>query len=532
MRGGNRFVNNGNCMSTESSTDPLAIDENRHFRTDHLNEDLGVRTIRGGALTLTVQMLKFALSTAVTIVVARLLMPQDYGFVGMVMVLVNFLTMFQYLGLPNATVKWRELTHAQVSNLFWVNVGLSSAIALVVLAGSPLLARFYKQPNLVGIAAGYALVVFLTGLSIQHLAILQRQMRFVALAVIDVAALAIGLAVTIIAAWKGAGYWALVLNQLLFASVTIVGAWAACSWRPRLPSRSTGVRSMISYGGNLTGYNFTTFFAQNIDNALIGKFWGPYSLGIYSKAYQMLLTPIGQVTTPLWTVAVPTLSRLADLPERYRAAYLKIVEKIAILTMPAVVCGIATSDWLILLLLGPKWNEAARVFMFLGIAAIFQPISRTGLWLFMTQGRSREMFKWGIIGSSISVVSILVGLPWGATGVAAAYAITDLCLTTPLLFWYVGRRGPVSMSDVYRTVAPGLLAAAGSLIVLLAARPWIEISGSLITRLLLASLITLATSASVLVAMPAGRLAIQSLKEMLLLLLKAKSDFRAQTITK
>ena len=110
-------------MSTEpAKIESTAVDENRHFRTDHLNEDLGARTIRGGALTLTVQLLKFALSTAVTIVVARLLMPQDYGFVGMVMVLVNLLTMFQYLGLPNATVKWRDLTHVQVSNLFWVNV--------------------------------------------------------------------------------------------------------------------------------------------------------------------------------------------------------------------------------------------------------------------------------------------------------------------------------------------------------------------------------------------------------------------------
>ena len=100
------------------------------------------------------------------------------------------------------------------------------------------------------------------------------------------------------------------------------------------------------------------------------------------------------------------------------------------------------------------------------------------------------------------------------------------------MFWYVGRRGPVSMSDVYRTVAPSLLAAAASLVVLVVARPWIEVFGSLIVRLSLASLITLATSATVMVVMPAGRLAIQSLKETLLLLLKAKSGFRAQTITK
>jgi O-antigen/teichoic acid export membrane protein len=520
-------------MSTKpAKIESVAMDKDRHFRTDHLQENLGARSVRGGALTLTVQGLKFVLSTGVTIVVARLLTPQDYGLVGMVMVLVNLLTMFQYLGLPNATVKWRDLTHAQVTTLFWVNVGLSSAIALVILACAPLLARFYDQPNLIGIAAGYALVAFLTGLSIQHLAILQRQMRFVALAVIDVAALAIGLALTIFAAWRGAGYWALVLNQLVFAAVTIIGAWAACSWRPGLPTRGSGVRSMLSYGGDLTGYSFTTFFAQNVDNGLIGKFWGAHQLGIYSRAYQMLLAPIGHITTPLCAVAIPALSRLADSPPRYRAAYLKMVEKISMLTMPAVVCAIATSDWLILLLLGTRWNEAARVFMFLGIAAIFQPIGRTGLWLFMTQGRSREMLKWGVIGSSISVGSILVGLPWGATGVAASYAITDVCLTTPLLFWYVGRKGPVSMSDVYRTVAPGLLAATGSLVALLVVRPWLEASNHLSLRLLYAGLITVGTSTVVLAAMPTGRLAIQSLKETLLVLIKRKGEFRAEPVTK
>ena len=248
---------------TSDQQHSVSDDKNRHFSTDHLKADLAGRSVRGGMLTLTVQILKFLISTTATIVVARLLTPQDYGLVGMVVVLINFLGMFQYLGLPAATVKWPQLSHPQVSTLFWINVGLSSVIMFAVLGSAPLLAWFYKEPRLIGIAVGYALVIFLTGISIQHLAILQRQMRFVALAAIDIAALSLGLAVTIIAALRGAGYWALVLNQLVFSLLTIAGAWTACKWRPALPAGAPGVRSILSYGGNLAGYSFTTFFAPS-----------------------------------------------------------------------------------------------------------------------------------------------------------------------------------------------------------------------------------------------------------------------------
>ena len=519
-----RFANSANTVAVAAVP---AADRNRHFQTEFLKSDLAGRSMRGGVIMLSAQVVKFLFSTAATIVVARLITPQDYGLVGMVVILVSFLGLFQYMGLPAATVRWAELTHEQVSTLFWVNVAMSTAIMLAVLASSPLLAWFYKEPRLVGIAVGYGLVIFLTGLSIQHLAILQRQMRYMALTVIDISAVAIGLAVTIFAAWRGAGYWALVINQLVFSLLTIAGSWTLCSWRPGLPSRNSGVRSILKFGGNLTGYSFTTFFAQNTDNALIGKLWGAYQLGIYSRAYQMLLTPIAHVIVPLGSVATPALSRLADSPERYRAAYLNILEKISMLTMPAVVFTMATSDWLIPMLLGPQWHEASRVFMLLGIAAIIQPVSRTGYWLFITQGRSREMLRWGIVSATISVASIVAGLPWGAIGVAASYAITDLCVTTPLLFWYVGRKGPVRFRDVYMTIAPAICAAAGSLAVLLVTRQWLALLTRPAVRLSVAFAMTVVVSVSVFAAMPAGRLAMQRFKEMLRLLFK-KGEFAVQ----
>ena len=118
-------------IESSSADNFVNDDRNRHFRTDHLKADLGARSARGGAVTLTAQACKFVLSTLSAIVLARLLTPQDYGLIGMVAIIVGFLGMFQYLGLSTATVKWSELNHEQVSTLFWVNIGLSAAIMLL-----------------------------------------------------------------------------------------------------------------------------------------------------------------------------------------------------------------------------------------------------------------------------------------------------------------------------------------------------------------------------------------------------------------
>jgi PST family polysaccharide transporter len=277
---------------------------------------------------------------------------------------------------------------------------------------------------------------------------------------------------------------------------------------------------MVSYGGNVTGFNVMSYLARNLDNLLLGKFWGAYQLGVYSRAYQMLLMPMSQINAPLMSVAVPALSRLTDSPARYRSAFLRILEKIAMLTMPGVVFMIATSDWLVLFLLGPKWQDTGRMFMLLCIAALVQPVPRAALWLFTTQGRAREFFIWGIISASIAVASIVGGLRWGALGVAAGYAASDLLLTTPLLFWFAGRRGPVRTIDFYVTIAPAFAAAMCSLAMLLLCRPWLAAWTSIVGRLSLALAITVAVSLIVFAALPAGRLAMQGFKEMTLLLFK------------
>src|SRR5258708_26287956 len=126
-----------------------------------------------------------------------------------------------------------------------------------------------------------------------------------------------------------------------------------------------------------------------------------------------------------------------------------MLEKIASISMLGMDCMSVTAEWIVQLVIGPQWVEAGRIFALLGIGGLLQPVANSTGWLFTTQGRTHHMFKWGLTGSSIIIAGIIVGLPWGAIGVATSYSITILFIATPLLFWFVGRQGPVIMIDFY-----------------------------------------------------------------------------------
>ena len=480
----------------------------QYFQTDHLKADLKGKTVRGGAVTVLSQILKQMLGIGSTIVLARLLTPADYGLVAMVAAVTGFVAIFKDMGLSMATVQRPEISHEQISTLFWINVALSLAIFFITASLAPFVSWYYGEPKLTLITIYLAIGFIFGGLTVQHQALLRRQMRFKSLALIEIGSLGLGIAVGVGFALFGIGYWALVLMALTTSLATALGTWVMCPWKPGMPKHIGEVRSMLSFGGNLTGFNIVNYFARNLDHLLIGRFFGAQQLGLYSRAYKLLLLPLRQINGPVSAVAVPALSRLADSPQRYRQTYLRILEKIAILTMPAVAFMIVTSDWLIWLILGPQWSEASRIFSLLGIVGLVQPISNTTGWLFITQDRTRHMFKWGIIGGTISIISFIVGLPWGAVGVAASYSIIGFCFLTPLLYWYVGREGPIRTKDFYVSAAPAACASASVFVALLSFRHWVMISHP-VTGLIVAFGITVLISLSVFVLLPSGRLALR-----------------------
>jgi PST family polysaccharide transporter len=158
----------------------------------------------------------------------------------------------------------------------------------------------------------------------------------------------------------------------------------------------------------------------------------------------------------------------------------------------------------VLIILGPQWGESARIFVFMGIAGLLQPVAATGGWLLVSQGRVRDMLRWSLINAPISIVSILAGLPWGVAGVAASFSIGRILVANPLLFWFVGRTGPVRMTDFYRLLAPFTVASICSLLVCLAFRHFVVITNPVVGFVACGIVMALSMPAF-LALMPAGR---------------------------
>jgi O-antigen/teichoic acid export membrane protein len=461
------------------------------FNDEYLKNNLKSLTVRGGTVTVAAQGAQLILQMASTVVLARLLAPADYGIVGMVTVVIGFGYLFKDLGLSLATVQKTDINHGQISNLFWINVIISVCLALVIAVIAPLIALFYDEPRLRLITIALSVSFVFEGLKVQHNAIMQRRMQFTALSSIQIISMLTGTAIGITAALSGAGYWSLVAMQLTTALTSMMCVWFFCEWRPGRPVKGSGVKGMLVFGANLTGFSVLNFFARNLDNVLIGKYCGAAALGLYSKAYGLMMLPLSQINAPISAVAIPALSRLHDDPDEYRKYYLRAISLIAFVTMPAMVFLAVMSKQVILLVLGPKWVEAARIFSFLAVAGLGQPMANSTGWLFISQGRTRDMLRWGIVGSSVTVLAFLLGLHWGPVGVAACYAAVN-CAVIPLLFWFVGRKGPVSDWDVLRTVLPFLwvsLCVLGALVLFREYMPALDLIFQLVGGLVVTALV-------------------------------------------
>lgn len=430
-----------------------AIDsDEKHLCTDHLMGDLRGRTISGGFITIGAQSVQFALNLASIMVLARLLTVKDFGLYAMVTTVTGFLWMFQDAGLSTATVQRQKITHAQVSNLFWVNVGVAGITTLLVAALSPAVAWFYREPRLVGITLVLSGTFLLAGSTVQHIALLNRQMRFGLIAIINIVSLLMGYLAGVAMALMGYGYWALVGASVTQAAIRLVLAWLMSRWRPKLPSRNTQSWHLLTFGANITAGSLICSLARGADNLLIGRFFGAAAVGLYSRASILLIRPLEQFTIPINSVLVPALSRLQAESDRYRRTFLRVYEAIALISFLCTGLLLALARPMTLVVLGPKWEQAAPIFAGFSIAALCMPLGTASTWLFQTQGRGKDWLFCTLLSSCITVGSFVAGLPFGPAGVAISFSLCGLFIGLPVLYYFAGRKGPVTTADLWGAI--------------------------------------------------------------------------------
>ena len=427
-------------------------------------QPLGVTAARGVFWTGAGQIARQVIQIVTSVVLARLLVPEDFGLVGMAMVFLAVAQLFVDFGVGAAIVHARTSDRTVLSSCFWANACVAGAFAVLVALISPLAGTWYRDPRIPSVLAALCLSLAFSGLTVVPGSILYRDMSFAKLAKAQVLASIAGAGVAVGAAWLGGGVWSLVAQPVVGGLVTLVLMVTYSRWWPALTFSWQSIRDLIHFSANLLGSNLLTYATRNTDSFLIGRYVGPVGLGYYSLAYQIMLYPLSQVSSVIVRVLFPTLSQLRGQEERFRNAYLKSISAIALVTFPIMMGLFAVAQDFVTVVFGEKWLPMLPVLKILCWVGMLQSIGTTVGTIYLATGRMHVAFKFLLVAAPVLVLAFIVGLSWGIVGVATAYAAASFGL------FYVSltiafRIACIRLRDFHAAIARPLLASVVMLVV-------------------------------------------------------------------
>jgi PST family polysaccharide transporter len=431
------------------------------FGANKTDQDLGPQSRRGGAISVVARGITGVIQVGSGLLLARLLTPEDYGLVAMVIAVVGFAPVLADLGTRDAVVQRDHLTAGEVSAMFWLTAAVGCFFALLTAASGPVIASFYGDPRLTNIALALSVTFIAAALLSQPQALLRRAVRFRELAVIDVVANILSVAGAITMALTGFGYWALVVRPISLTFCVAIGTWACCRWVPSRPTITKGVKDMVKMGLNLSGFVATDYVGRNADRVAIGRGLGTQSVGYYHNAMFVFDNLLEVLVSPLHNVAVSSLSKLRHDLTALRRSWEKALSTVAFYTMPLFGTLAITAQDAIVLLLGEKWAQSGALLSLLALRGIPHAVERTAGWLHVSAGRTDRWFRWGMFSSTAQLGALLCGLPFGLMGVIGAYVISSYVMFIPALA-YAGRPLGIGASDVVRSVGVPFVGAVGS----------------------------------------------------------------------
>jgi O-antigen/teichoic acid export membrane protein len=411
------------------------------------------KAVSGATWTGASSALTQAISLLGTLVLARLLTPEDYGLVGMARLAIGLIAIFRELGTTAAIIQRKQLSQEFLSSIFWANLALAVVTFGLAIATSPLVALFFHQPTIAPIVRLLAAGFIISALSSVPSALLNREMAFRKVMMIEIGATCFATCLAVGMALRGAGVWSLVISSLAGTCITTVFLWWSCPWRPKRLLSWTELRSIASFSLNLSGFNLVNYFSRNADNTIVGRFLGAYQLGFYQLAYNVMLYAVQNISQVMGRVLFPVFAKVQDDNARFRQAYIKAVSTIAVVTFPMMAGVMAVADPFVRAVLGEKWHPVASLLIILAPVGLMQSVVTTVGNIYYAKGRTDWLFRWGLFGTAVSVGSFFAGLPWGIRGVAVGYLIANLLMIYPV-FAIPFRLIDLKMNDFLRPIWP------------------------------------------------------------------------------
>ena len=374
---------------------------------------------------------RYLVRFAVTVILARLLTPEQFGVVAMMMAVFSIGAVFQELGLSGATVQRANLSSHAIGTLFWINTGMGALLTLLFASVSHWIAVFYSRPELTLICMVTSVTFLLNGMAVQPAALLQRHMRFGAQARINVVAPVIGGVAALLIAWRGGGTWSLV-GQVIVTDAVMLGLLLRTAGVPRVrPALTDEVRQILRFGLSLFGFSLVYGIASNLYVALLGRSAGAAAAGVYTRALALIAIPQSFVYMSAGYVAMPKLSKLKESEAEFATFYYRSLELVTLVNAPIVVAFLLFAEPIAACAYGAQWGEVPNLLRIFSLGMAIAPILHSTSQVYAARGEGDRFFRWGVVSACVMGATAIIGLRWGMEGVAWGWSASGAILLLP-----------------------------------------------------------------------------------------------------
>lgn len=370
------------------------------------------------------------------VVLARLIPPSEYGLMAMALVVTNFAVLVRDLGTAAAIIQRKNLEERTVNAIFWLNVCMGIAIAVIIVFSSPMISTIFHEQRLILVLCLLSLSFPLASTASAHLALLEKKSRFREIAFIEISSSITAVTIAIILAYMGFGVYSLVFQSILLSLMSTIQFWFKSDWRPDTKTiiDIPEIKKIIGFSGNLTVFNFINYFSRNADSIIIGHFLSSAILGAYSLAYRIMLFPVQNMTFVASRALYPVFSEFQDDNDKLKRTYYNTLYYILFLVFPLMAGLAMLSQPFIKLVFGDKWILTASVLTWLAPTGIIQAVLSTSGTIFMAKGKTNILMKLGVLGMILQVSAFILGVQFDIVTFAKFYFIANALNFIPVMW--------------------------------------------------------------------------------------------------
>jgi PST family polysaccharide transporter len=410
-------------------------DKDLYFDVTSIKQGAVQRLGRNSNFVLVMAALKVVLQLGSTIILTRLIPPSEFGVVAVALPVVAIGLTLSEFGLGQSVVQAPQIGHRLVSLLFWLNTMLSLTICIILFAMAAHASVFFDEPRVEAVFKWFAVSVFLNGSVSQYTAVLRRRMEVQLLEYVNLTTFVVSTVVAIIAAALGAGYWAIVVQQVLGALLTASLLVLLVPWRPSLPSRASfaGSRAFIAFGSYITIWNLVETLGKSLPVLFVGRMLTPLDAALLQRGSTLSTILPGRIIRPLGGVYVSTLSKLQDDPQIFRRVFESAVVRINLILLPFAVVLFTCSDVIVPFLFGDAWLDLAPVLGWLSLQMLQVGPERALVWSITSSGKGNYLVFYALLGLTLMIAVLALQVGKGIVVLAASIALAQQFIRLPLL---------------------------------------------------------------------------------------------------